>query len=70
MSGSAFGNVVRELSASGFNSCLLLNTITFFGAVSDLQAEQVFVFSLDFLLPVSQDEDLRASENLQNTGEK
>lgn len=71
MSGSAFGNVLPELSASGFHSCLLSNPVTFFCAVLDLQAHaQTFVISLDFLLPLSQHEDLSASKNLYNTGGK
>lgn len=71
MYGSAFGNLLPELSASGFHSCLLPDTVIFFCAVLDLQAHvQMFVVSLDFLLPVTQDEDLSASEIFSNTGEK
>lgn len=58
-------------------SCLLSNIVTFFFCAVHffcfvlVQAHaQMFVVSLDFLLPVSQDEDLSASENLHNTGEK
>lgn len=39
--------------------------VTFGYAVSDLEARtQMFVVSLGFLFPVSQDEDFSASENL------